>query len=265
MQIDRAGAIGHVNQVNQSKSFLDKIQERLSTGKKLNRASDDAAMIAVAKELEKQVRGFKQTEVNLGDAMSALRIADGTGEQVSAMLQRQRELSIQASNDTLSNDQRSYLDQEYQALGQEITRISKSANYNGQDVASGGSALSDGSGQYTTGANGENANTAAVPGGSIATSSGARAALSSIDAGLRTTNATRSTIGAQLNGMQSNQNNAANQRINQTDALSRAEDLDYAQGAADQARASLLNQSSLAATRQFNNIQASSMQALLGG
>jgi flagellin len=269
MFIKTAGAMQNLQSLGQSNKALSRIQEKLASGKKINRASDDAAMLAVAKELEKQVRGFSQSEVNIGDAMSVLNIADGTGTEVNNMLQRQRELSLQASNGTLNQNDRNALNAEYQQLNQEIERISKSANFNGQGVADGSSPLSDGSGQVATSAGNSNfANvdfTQYSSNGDISSIAGAQSALETVDASIEGVNATRAEIGARNNALEHSQNNIANQKINTSAAQSLAEDLDYAAGISEQARAGLLNQSSNAALGHFNSIAKANMSALLSG
>src|SRR5688500_12212852 len=108
-----------------------RIQERLATGKRLNRASDDAAAMAVAKEFEKRVRDYRNASENVSAGMSALASADGGSGAINDMLQRQRELAIQSSNGTLNPDQRQAIDKEFQALSQEIDRTSRSSSFNG--------------------------------------------------------------------------------------------------------------------------------------
>ena len=191
MRISQSNMMSNVNSVNKSSHRLGKIYEKLATGKKINRASDDAAMLAVAKELEKQVRGFQQSDSNIGDALSALRIAEGTGSEVSSMLQRQRELGIQASNGTLNANDREALNTEYQALSEEITRISESSNFNGMNVGAGGSPLSDGSGQIQSGPGADDNRglgaidfTQGVPSGDLLDPANALAAIKSVDSAM---------------------------------------------------------------------------------
>ncbi len=272
MMINKAGSLQSVGQINKASNFWSKIQEKLSTGKRINRASDDASGLAMAKELEAMVRGMKQSSVNIGDAKSVLNIQDGTANEVSSMVQRQRELALQASNGTLNDNDRSALNKEYQALGEEITRISEAANYNGQSVANGGSPLSDGTGQVQAGAQAgdqqsfEEFDTTAAgigAGGDISTAAGASAAISQSEDALRNLNTQRANIGARTNTFEHTQNNLTNQAIQTQAAQSLIEDLDYAQGSMENARAGLLSQSSIAATKNFNEISRNNMLGLL--
>jgi flagellin len=112
--------------------------ERLSTGIRINRASDDAAGLGVSEKLRAQVRGCNQAFKNAQDAAALLSIADGAMQEITSVLQRTRELAVQAANDTLTSTERSYLDTEYQSLLKEIDRINDVTNYNGIKVLSGG-------------------------------------------------------------------------------------------------------------------------------
>jgi flagellin len=107
MQIPNIGTTGTgLSALRQTSTALSKILERLSTAQRINRASDDAAGLAVSEQLNTQINGFKMATQNIGDAMAALNIADGASTEIAGMLQRQRELALQASNDTLTSDQR---------------------------------------------------------------------------------------------------------------------------------------------------------------
>jgi flagellin len=105
--------------------------EKLSTGLRINRASDDAAGLAVSEGLRTQVRGAGQAKRNALDGISALNIAEGAMNEVHNILQRQRELAIQAATSTYSDTERAYMDSEFQALSAEIDRIGKETNFNG--------------------------------------------------------------------------------------------------------------------------------------
>ena len=120
----------------QTSQSLSQSLERLSTGLRINRASDDAAGLGVSENLRTQVNGTAQASRNAQDGIAALNVAEGAANEVSSILQRMRELAVQSSNDTLTSTERSYTDSEYQALSQEIDRISQVTNYNRQDLLS---------------------------------------------------------------------------------------------------------------------------------
>ena len=109
---------------------MSKSLEKLSTGLRVNRASDDAAGLAVSERLRSQVRGLGRAKMNAQDGIALLQIAEGACNELDDVLQRQRELAVQASSDTLTSSDRSYLNLEYTQLNQEVDRIGKSAQYN---------------------------------------------------------------------------------------------------------------------------------------
>ncbi len=111
--------------------------QQLSTGKRINSARDDAAGMAIATRMTHQIRSLNQAVRNAGDAITLIQTAEGATNEITDMLQRMRELAIQAVNDTNDNAQRSYLDLEFQQLKQEIVNISEQTEWNGFPVLSG--------------------------------------------------------------------------------------------------------------------------------
>lgn len=111
--------------------------QQLATGKRVNSAKDDAAGLAISTRMTQQIRSLDQAIRNAGDAISLIQTTEGATQAITDMLQRMRELSIQAINDTNSNDQRSYLDLEFQQLKQEIARIADTVEWNGFPVLNG--------------------------------------------------------------------------------------------------------------------------------
>ena len=111
--------------------------QQLSTGKRINSAADDAAGLAIATRMTQQIRSLNQAVRNAGDAISLIQTTEGASMEITDMMQRMRELAIQAINDTNSNDQRSYLDLEFQQLKQEIVRISDTTEWNGFSILNG--------------------------------------------------------------------------------------------------------------------------------
>ena len=111
--------------------------QQLSTGKRINSAKDDAAGLAIATRMTQQIRSLNQAMRNAGDAVSLIQTAEGATNEITNMLQRMRELSIQAINDTNATEQRGYLDLEFQQLKQEIVRIADTTEWNGFPVLNG--------------------------------------------------------------------------------------------------------------------------------
>mgnify|MGYP002654843871 CR=1 FL=1 len=111
--------------------------QQLSTGKRINSSKDDAAGLAIAARMSQNIQGLKQAVRNAGDAISMIQTAEGATQEITVMLQRMSELAVQASNSTYSDEQRGYLDQEFQQLKQEIVRISDTHEWNGFPILNG--------------------------------------------------------------------------------------------------------------------------------
>jgi flagellin len=272
MQIERAQALGLISSANRSKNALGKIFEKLATGQKINRASDDAAGLSVSEQMRTQIRGFQAANINVEYAQSAQNIAEGTGNEVTSILQRQRELAVQADNGTLTAENRSALDQEYQQLNQELTRISNASQFNTQNVAN-GTGLGAGGGEVLAapnpggelpikGANftAENLGTTAT---NLTTPQNAQQAISALDTALQNVSGTRTDIGANLNRMQHAYENNLNAAANTQEAESRIRDQDYAEGVMEQTRQALLNQTGMAALQNFNEVSRNNLMFLL--
>jgi flagellin len=115
--------------------------QQLSTGKRINSSKDDAAGLAIAARMTQNIQGLKQAVRNAGDAISMIQTAEGATQEITVMLQRMSELAVQASNSTYSDEQRGYLDQEFQQLKQEIVRISDTHEWNGFPILNGKAGL----------------------------------------------------------------------------------------------------------------------------
>ncbi|MCB0311168.1 MAG: hypothetical protein KDD42_08025, partial [Bdellovibrionales bacterium] len=131
------GSLRAQRRLADNSSALSQVFERLSTGQRINRASDDAAGLAISETLSSKSRVFNRAAKNLNDGISLLNMADGALEQTSRLLERMGELSAQAANGTLSNAQRETLNKEFNALDHEIRRIAASTEFNSQDILSG--------------------------------------------------------------------------------------------------------------------------------
>ena len=133
---------------------LSKAMEQLSTGKRINNAVDDVAGLAISTRLTSQINGLTQAVRNGNDGISLIQTAEGSTEQVTNMLQRMRELAVQASNDTNNANDRTFLDGELQQLKQEINRIGQNTQWSGSDILDGtGGINKDGKFAFQVGAN----------------------------------------------------------------------------------------------------------------
>jgi len=139
MQINhniRAMVTQHALYLNNNQ--MSKSLEKLSTGLKINRAQDDAAGLAMSEQMRTQIRALGKAKQNSQDGIAALQIAEGGLAEITNLMQRQRELAIQAANDTLTSTERKYLDDEFQELSYEIGRIALSTDYNGKNMLANG-------------------------------------------------------------------------------------------------------------------------------
>jgi flagellin len=262
---------------------LTKSLEKLSTGMRINRASDDAAGLSVSESLRSKIRGLGRAKSNAEDGIALLQIAEGATGEVNNILQRLRELAIQSSTDTMTTTERAYIDKEFGQLMNEITRISNSASYNGMTLldgeagsfgVSGGQAsvLHIGSGSsasvdrisitvtaMTLGALGMNAGTT-----SVSTSASALAALSAIDTAVRSVNTMRSDMGAYVNRLEFAISNLGNQLYNTQDAESRIRDVDFAKETTEFTRAQILVQSATSMLGQSNQVPQGVLSLLKG-
>jgi flagellin len=258
-----SGSKKATNALNKTNQQLQTILEKLSTAQRINKASDDAAGLSISEELRSNIHGYKMASQNIQDAMAALDIADGAGQQISTMLQRQRELAISARNDTLTNTDRQSLDSEYQALTQEIERIAQATGYNGlktsngTDLASGSSVVQAGAeagDQITLPKIDLTVASSAVSDSSIVTSADAQTALTAIDNVLKSLNEQRSAVGATINQFVSTGNNLSVSMVNTQAAESVVRDQDMAQGITELIRQQLLQEGGTAALGRFNAI-----------
>lgn len=268
---------------------MGKSLERLSTGLRINRSSDDAAGLAISENLRSQVRGVAQAQRNAMDGTSLLQIAEGAANEISDILQRMRELAVQSANDTLTSSERSYTNQEFGALRNEINRISEVTNFNGMDLIS-----SQASNRFgTSGATSNNVlwidagstagtdsititldtlNSASLSSGmtgqqalssaSLTSQSNARDAIMALDNAIDSVNSTRANIGAYVNRLEHAVNNLLVSETNQTAAESQIRDADFAKETASFTRNQILMQSGTAMLSQSNMIPQSVLSLL---
>jgi flagellin len=262
---------------------MSKSLERLSTGLRINRASDDAAGLGVSENLRTQVNGTAQANRNAQDGIAALTIAEGAGNEVSAILQRMRELAVQSSNDTLTSTERAYSEQEFSALNSEIDRISNVTNYNKQELISSSAgrfgAVGMGAAQSTlwVDANAKNgvdsitisiATLTTTAGGlnistqNVTTQTDAVNAISSLDTAINSVNTMRSDIGAYINRLEHAINNLNTSNTNQQAAESLIRDVDFAAETSQYTRNQILTQSGTAMLAQANAVPQSVLQLL---
>ncbi|NLW33532.1 MAG: flagellin [Fibrobacter sp.] len=271
-------------QVNRS---MNKSLERLSTGLRINRASDDAAGLSVSENLRTQVMGTSQAMRNAQDGIAAINIAEGAANEISAILQRMRELAVQSSNDTLTSTERDYTDQEFQQLIEEIDRIADVTNYNGMKLISeidgankndrfglstdtsndtlGSTLWIDANTEYgvdsititidTLSSYGVGLSSASATSDTFLTSQSAAVnAISTLDEAINSVNTMRSDMGAYINRLEHAINNLMISNTNQQSAESLIRDVDFASESSQFTRNQILTQSGTAMLSQANMV-----------
>jgi len=249
---------------------LDKSLERLSTGLRINRSADDAAGLSVSEGMRSQISGLNKAKANASDGIALLNVAEGAANEVSSMLQRMRELAVQSTNDTLTTTERSYTNQEYQALMSEIDRVTNVTQYNTQTLLDGAAGSFGAAGSASSILHiGPNAKTADKITVSIqGTSSGAlkirsssvtnqarsESAIVSLDVAINSVNKLRSDLGAYINRLEHAITNLENQAHNTQAAESTIRDVDFASESSNFTRNQILTQSATSMLAQANSI-----------
>jgi len=249
---------------------LKTAMERLSSGKQINSASDDAAGFAIAERMTAQIRGLNMAAKNAGDGLSMLSTIENATNDITDMLQRVRELAVQAVNDTNSSEDRGYLQTEVTQLVAEIDRVATDTQYNGRNVfvdfigsGSGESAVAGGKIQVGTEANqtidftidSVSSNALGVNSINVSTGAGATQALSLVDAAIEKVAGDRAEYGAVQNRLEYSVSNLLNVAEFTTAARSRIEDADFAAESARLSKAQVLQQSGTAMLAQANASQ----------
>ena len=269
-------------------SFMRAI-EQLSSGLRINKASDDSAGLAVSEKLKNQVRGLNQAQRNAQDAVSMLQVAEGALNETHGLLARLRELAVQAANDTLTNSDRLHIQAESNQLLAEIDRIAAATQFNGITLI-GGTEIATGL-TFHVGANSDtpagsnqltftlaSASTGGLTTGNVmmsalgASSAGqlssfsfqtsANAAISVLDTAIETISTRRGAIGAMQNRLQSTINSLGVASENTGAANSRIRDANIAQAVSEMVKNQILQQSTMAVLAQANQAPQMALQLL---
>jgi flagellin len=252
--------------LSNNRDDLEKAMERLSSGKRINSASDDAAGMAVAAKLRADVRSLNQAVRNANDAVSLVNTYDGASAEIESILVRMRELAVQAANGTYQNADRALAQEEIDALASEIDRIALNTTFNRQAIGS-GSGGNSGTFTFRVGPQNGSADDVEVQLASlqagdlgstgvgsldIGSASGASDAVDDIDAALTALAQARATAGAFVNRLGHTVSNLQNVSQRTSEALSGVEDADYAAESAALARGMVLAQAGTAMLAQAN-------------
>ena len=260
---------------------MNTAMERLSTGQRINSAADDAAGLAISSRMTSQIRGLDVGIRNANDAVSMISTADGALVEVSNMLQRMRELALQAANGTTTSEDRNFLSDEYENLITEIERIAQNTQWNGGDILDGTANGTSGTVLFQVGANGGqtisvnfgnagSATVAATGSGMTGAIHSAAANLSSnttasaitrgasavtaIDKAITEVNTQRATFGAAVNQLTYAVDNLASVKVNAEASRSRILDTDYAAETSELARTQIIQQAGTAMLAQANQL-----------
>ena len=260
------------NALSRNDRAATQAMERLSTGLRINSAADDAGGLAMSQTMTAQVKGLDMAVRNASDAISMVQTADGASVEIGNMLQRMRELAVQAVNGTQSDSDLDALDLEFQALITEIERVADQTQWNGSNLID-DSAGSSGTVTFQVGADAsqtmtvdfgdlQTAGDLTVDSDDIDSAANAATALAAIDADIATLNNQRAVYGAAINRLEHTVDNLSNISTNTQAALSRIQDADYASESTELAKTQIIAQAGTAMLAQANQ-QAQSVLALL--
>jgi len=251
---------------------LSKSMERLSSGLRINRAADDAAGLAVSEGMRAQIRGMSVASRNAQDGVSLVQVADGALGNVGDMLQRVRDLAVQASNGTLTDAQRKNLDAEVQQVLTEIGKTGTDTEFNGLKILAGSVATAASAVTLQVGANNSqsiaftigtvSASDLGISGIAVSTAASASAAIASIDAAISSVTTSRANLGAIQNRLEHTISRLGMTSENLQAAESRIRDADMAQEMIKFTKHQILQQSGTAMLAQANQAPQSVLSLL---
>jgi flagellin len=250
-----------------SKSFA-----RLSSGQRITRSGDDAAGLSISNKLEASVRGLKMAQRNANDGISFVQTAEGGINEVSNILIRLRELSVQAASDTIGDSERGFLNKEVQNLKGEVDRISQATNYNGTKLLSGeGRSLTFQVGHeagemnhidFDPSKTNVSASALGIHGLDLSSKDGANDALGTLDEAIKRVNENRSELGAMQNRLHSTSNSLGISIENLSDARSRIADTDIAAETSNMVKNQILQSAGIAVLAQANQAPNNALKLL---
>ena len=256
---------------------LGAAMEKLSTGKRINSAADNAAGLTISTQLTSQIRGIGAAVSNANDAISMVNTADGALDEITTMLQRMRELAVQAGTGTTAATDRTYLQSEFTALRTEIDRIADNTQWNGRNILDGSAGASTGKSTvaFGIGQDGTAAQTLSTSFGNFNNTTGklsglaskvitgttitsaitvAAAAITEIDVVIADVSAQRASFGAVSNRLTHAVDSLTNTKTNSEAARSRILDTDYAAATSELARTQIIQQAGTAMLAQANTM-----------
>ena len=245
---------------------------RLSSGLRINRAGDDAAGSAISSQMTAYEQGLKQASRNSNDGVSLIQTAEGALNEMTGIVQRMRELAVQASNEgTMDGTERGYLDQEFQLLESELDRIVSVTEYNGQKLVDGSMSTgvnfqvgmkNTGNDRISVSIANSGSTTLGLNDETLSSSTGAQAAIAALDTALQTINTSRGTLGATQNRLEMTMSNLAIMHENMAAGNSRIKDVDVAEESAAMSRNQILSQAGTSVLAQANQLPQSALSLI---
>jgi len=256
-----------------TKHNLDNNFRKLSSGERITRAGDDAAGLAISEKLKSHIRGLRQAKRNSEDGISLIQTAEGGLSEISNIIIRLRELSVQAASDTVGDVERGFSDIEFQNLKEEIQRISKNSEFNGRKLLDGTGGIceiqvgihndpTNDRLSYDSADTDSTLESLGLGGELIANKEGAQLSLTKLDDALVRLNGVRANLGAIQNRLQSTSNNIAITEENFSAANSRIRDVDVASETADMAKNNILAQAGVSVLAQANQTTAAALKLI---
>lgn len=256
-----------------TKNNLDSNFRKLSSGERITRAADDAAGLAISEKLKSHIRGLRQAKRNSDDGVSLIQTAEGALNEVSSIIIRLRELSVQAASDTVGDTERGFSNIEFQNLLEEVQRISQSTEFNGRKLLDGAGGVveiqvgihndpSNNRITYDSSSTDSTLESLGLRGETIASKESAQLSLAKLDDALVRINGTRASLGALQNRLQSASNSIAIAEENFSAANSRIRDVDVAQETADMAKNNILSQAGVSVLSQANQSSSFALKLL---
>jgi len=245
---------------------LNSAMTQLSTGRKINSAADDASGLAIANRMTSQINGLGMAIKNANDGISMIQTAEGALDEVTDMLQRMRELAVQASSGTMSAADNDYLDLEFEALKAEIERVAQNTEWNGTAILD-DTVGTTGSVDFQVGV--DSTQTITVDFGDLTAATGtgsgfaaadldtntlAGTAIGLLDTAIEAISNQRATFGAAANRLEHAVDNLTNVKVNAEASRSRIMDTDYAESTAELARTQIIQQAGTAMLAQANQL-----------
>ncbi|MDF2909295.1 MAG: flagellin [Sporolactobacillus laevolacticus] len=266
-------ALNTLNQLSKNESATQKSLAKLSSGLRINTAADDAAGLAISEKMKAQINGLDQAKRNAQDGTSLIQTAEGALSETTSILQRMRELAVQAGNTTNTADDISQINTELSNLYSEVDRISKVTAFNTQNLLGGsftgtlqigansGEILSFGISNMSAGSLFTGFTSGQIV-SLTADNTSASVAISAIDVAIKTVSKQRDNLGGLQNRLEHTINNLSTSSQNLTDAESRITDVDMASEMANFTKNNILNQAAQAMLAQANQLPQGVLQLL---